>query len=330
MSSSALTARVGLSIDSSLSASSAARARPAALVPRQSAPRSPGYLADMSLFQRVQTECATLGDHECVRRFRALYKGKEKYSDEALKLQFNALGVYMPAGSAARRTDDQKGADDCHLSRSSSQQPVPEEKTTTVRPERVVVDAVVLDNSDSDGDDDCNQDKQAEEARLTYEPLSPVADSPPLLSLPSSMVCPASLDNVSVMNVRTSEDKWNDDSIAPRLHEAGASTADTGVAGIQPDSALVEAVVAALAVRKTNRTAAKRRREDEERQAARQKWKQQCRDRAGAVGRTVYRGITAMACSYGLAQAIAAVYPSEVEQAATFAQQQFTTFMGHL
>ena len=272
----------------------------------------------MFVFQRVQTECGTLGLNECVRRFRALYKGKERYSDEALRLQFTALGVYNANTAArlpARRTDDQKQAVDEDLSRSGIQQLEQQ-------------DAVVLDDSDGE-DESTNEEEPTEDTRLTYEPSSPVITSQPVTSVPLSPLFPAS-GNVSSSHAGVIEGKYADDSAAGHNHEEAGPPADIGAAVVRADPALVEAVAAALAVRRTRRAAAKRRREDEERETARQQWKLQCRKCAGTVGRTVYRGVTAMACGYGLVQAIATVFPSELEQAAMFTQQQLAALTGRM
>ena len=298
-------------------------------MPRSTASPSPGYLADLSLFQRVQTECMASGDRDCVSRFRALYKGKERYTDEALKRQFDALGfcnTTTPASSADPTAGDQKKTDNRNLSGSSLQLPVSEGNLTKMRSKRVIEEVVVLEDNDSDHDDDgdyCSEEKHIEEAGLAYEPQSPVVGFSLPAIVPPFKLCPASLDNTA----RKPEDRLDDGATGIRLHQVAVSTADPSTTGIQVDSVLIDAVIAALAIRKTHKTAAKRRRDDEEKQAARQKWKQQCRDRAGAVGRTVYRGITTLACGYGLAQAIAAVYPSELEQAASLAHQQLATFM---
>jgi hypothetical protein len=57
-------------------------------------------MRDLPVFEQVSNQVGSSGLNNCIRRFRSVYTGPESYCDEALRLQFTALGIPRAARPA--------------------------------------------------------------------------------------------------------------------------------------------------------------------------------------------------------------------------------------
>ena len=291
--------------------------------------RSADFLNELSVFQQVQRECGLSDVDGCVRRFRALYAGKQSYSDHALKLQFASMrsDERGQSGGVVDLTDSKTTATTrahtptqetpptsgtIKLSGGGSQQPLvgdADEQQTKKRrlikqaeneKREAKYDSTRIDSDDSDSGDDGQAERED-----PYEPLSPIATA--------STGWPHLRSSVAAVQGSYSADDVRGASAAlTALSTSGTASAD---------DALVERVAEALVQRRRHAAAVRRQRQDQLREERRARWSQQCRAYAGRIGRSVYHGVTAAVCGYGLMHAAASAYPVQVEQAVVMAQQ---------
>jgi hypothetical protein len=324
-----------------------AAAAPAAAADAAATP-SPDYLADLAVFQQVQGECGRLTVDECVQRFRLLYAGKQSYSDQALKLQFDTMrsGAHKASGAfidltSTKRTRPSPAMDDALDSDTSTRRSQPQtadrnewqvkrpkvgrEAEGAGRQEEDKYDSPISDSGDGDSDSDSDSDgggQAKQQQGLVYEPLSPVA---------WSSTARSSLNGADAAAQQSNSSDDNSAAASTSLSGADICVSEAATSITPPaDDALVERVAQALLQRKRHAMTAKHLRQIQLQQDRRRRWAEQCRACAKTIGQSVYRGATAVVCGYGLMQAVACVYPAQTEQAVAMAQYQVRALLANM